>query len=96
MYSFIDRIYVCGKVLEHVKKQGGVGAMKKLCTMKSDILYNIIDDSSGFYVNEVARELRSRINVTFRIRGGEPMEKKFLELAKMQGMIELKGHRYPE
>lgn len=91
---FAYRIYVCGKVLKHVKKVGGVQAMEKLCQMKSEMLYNLIEDSDGFYINEVHPSCRSRINVTFRIRGGKEVEDKFLELAQKAGMIQLKGHRY--
>ncbi|KAK7598358.1 hypothetical protein V9T40_006593 [Parthenolecanium corni] len=86
-------IYVCGKVLKHVKKVGGIQAMEKLCRIKSEILYNLIDDSDGFFINEVHPTCRSRINVTFRIKGGKEVEDKFLELAQKAGMIQLKGHR---
>ncbi len=67
--------------------------MEKLSKIKSDVLYNLIDDSEGFYKNEVHPKCRSRINVTFRIKGGEKVEEKFLKIAKESGMIELKGHR---
>lgn len=67
--------------------------MEKLCRIKSEILYNLIDDSDGFFINEVHPTCRSRINVTFRIKGGKEVEDKFLELAQKAGMIQLKGHR---
>lgn len=67
--------------------------MDKLAQVKSDILYNLIEDSGGFYVNEVHPTCRSRTNVTFRIKGGKEVEDKFLDLAQKGGMIQLKGHR---
>lgn len=89
----MSRIYVCGKVLEYWKKEGGIETTEKLSKLKSEILYNLIDDSDDFYINEIHPNCRSRINVTFRIRGGVPVEKEFLKLAEQHGMIQLKGHR---
>ena len=91
--SLCIRIYVCGKVLEYVKKQGGIKQAQKLSKIKSEMLYNLIDDSNGFYVNEVHPKCRSRINVTFRVRNDPELEKKFLKLAEQSGLIQLKGHR---
>lgn len=68
--------------------------MEKLCGIKSQLLYDVIDDSEGFYTNEIHPDCRSRINVTFRIKGGVNMEQNFLNLADEQmNMIQLKGHR---
>lgn len=67
--------------------------MEKLSEVKSQILYDVIDESEGFYINEVHPSCRSRTNVTFKIKGGEEMEKKFLKIAAELKMIQLKGHR---
>lgn len=68
--------------------------MEKLSAIKSQLVYDVIDDSEGFYVNEVHLNCRSRINVTFKIKGGPDVEKKFVKLAEEQlNMIQLKGHR---
>lgn len=76
-----------------MKKTGGIKQVQKLSKKKSDLLYNLIDDSNGFYVNEVHPNCRSRINVTFRIKCDAELEKKFLKLAEQVGLIQLKGHR---
>ncbi|XP_040844737.1 phosphoserine aminotransferase isoform X2 [Ochotona curzoniae] len=44
-------IYVVGLVLEWIKNNGGAAAMKKLNTIKSQMIYEIIDNSQGFYVS---------------------------------------------
>lgn len=76
-----------------MKTSGGIEVKEKLSKIKSDILYNLIDDSDGFYLNEVHPMCRSRVNVTFRIKGGAELEEKFVKLAIQAGMIQLKGHR---
>ncbi|KAI6241390.1 Phosphoserine aminotransferase [Aphelenchoides fujianensis] len=86
-------VYITKLVLEWIKKQGGVEAMEKLAKEKSQLLYETIDGSDGFYAAEVQREVRSRMNVPFRVRSDPELEAKFLAEAAAQGMISLKGHR---
>ncbi|MEJ1273348.1 phosphoserine aminotransferase 1 [Cricetulus griseus] len=43
-------IYVMGMVLEWIKNNGGATAMEKLSFVKSQMIYEIIDNSQGFYV----------------------------------------------
>jgi phosphoserine aminotransferase len=43
-------IYVMGMVLEWIKNNGGAAAMEKLSSIKSQMIYEIIDNSQGFYV----------------------------------------------
>ncbi|KAF5912705.1 hypothetical protein HPG69_007695 [Diceros bicornis minor] len=43
-------IYVMGLVLEWIKNNGGAAAMEKLSSVKSQMIYDIIDNSQGFYV----------------------------------------------
>ncbi|XP_061483341.1 phosphoserine aminotransferase [Rhineura floridana] len=89
-------IYIMGLVLEWIKNNGGTAAMDQLSQMKSQMIYNIIDGSNGFYVCPVERKSRSRMNVPFRIgsiKGDEALEKQFLDKAVENNMISLKGHR---
>lgn len=39
-----------GMVLEWIKNNGGATAMEKLSFVKSQMIYEIIDNSQGFYV----------------------------------------------
>ncbi|XP_060618147.2 phosphoserine aminotransferase [Anolis sagrei] len=89
-------IYIMGLVLEWIKNNGGTAAMDKRSQTKSQMIYDIIDKSNGFYVCPVERKNRSRMNVPFRIgsiKGDEALEKKFLDKAVENNMISLKGHR---
>lgn len=70
--------------------------MNKRAVARSQLLYNIIDSSNGFYVNSINPKYRSRLTVVFRVGGAsgdEALEKKFVAEATALGMIQLKGHR---
>uniref|UniRef100_A0A8C7BB84 Phosphoserine aminotransferase n=1 Tax=Neovison vison TaxID=452646 RepID=A0A8C7BB84_NEOVI len=89
-------IYVMGLVLEWIKNNGGAAAMEKLSAIKSQMLYDIIDNSQGFYVCPVEPKYRSKMNIPFRIgnaKGDDALEKRFLDKALELNMISLKGHR---
>ncbi|XP_066567201.1 phosphoserine aminotransferase [Amia ocellicauda] len=87
-------IYIMGLVLEWIKNNGGTDAMEKLNREKSSLIYDIINESNGFYRCPVDVKSRSRMNVTLRIKhGDEALEKKFVDEASKLGMISLKGHR---
>jgi phosphoserine aminotransferase len=49
--------------LEDLKARGGVAAMEQRAIRHSGRLYNIIDQSKGFYSNHVDAKYRSRMNV---------------------------------
>jgi phosphoserine aminotransferase len=57
------------------------------------MLYDYMDNSDGYYINAVDKKYRSRMNVPFRVKKDEALEKKFVEQAKEQGLIQLSGHR---
>ncbi|HEV2109917.1 MAG TPA: aminotransferase class V-fold PLP-dependent enzyme, partial [Gammaproteobacteria bacterium] len=84
--------YVCGKMLQWIKHEGGAEAMAVRNRRKADLLYACVD-RSGFYVNKIAKPVRSIMNVPFNIkdRALEPM---FLEGAEKAGLLNLKGHRF--
>ncbi|XP_061529434.1 phosphoserine aminotransferase [Phyllopteryx taeniolatus] len=89
-------IYIMCLVLEWIKNNGGVAAMDALNKRKSDLIYDIINSSDGFYVCPVDEACRSRMNIPFRIGkkvADETLEKEFLNGASKRGMISLKGHR---
>ncbi|XP_020782513.1 phosphoserine aminotransferase [Boleophthalmus pectinirostris] len=89
-------IYIMCLVLEWIKNNGGSIAMENLNNQKSSLIYDIINNSDGFYVCPVDQPCRSRMNIPFRLRteeGDEALEKKFLDGAVKRGMISLKGHR---
>ncbi|XP_039766849.1 phosphoserine aminotransferase isoform X2 [Ornithorhynchus anatinus] len=89
-------IYVMSLVLEWIKNNGGATAMEKLSESKSQMIYDIIDKSQGFYVCPVEKQFRSRMNIQIHIgsvEGDESLEKQFIDKAVELNMISLKGHR---
>lgn len=89
-------IYVMGLVFQWIKRNGGVVGMAKQANAKSELIYDIIDKSNGFYSCPVQSRVRSRVNLPFRIgsaNGDDKLEKEFLTQAEAAGMIQLKGHR---
>jgi phosphoserine aminotransferase len=83
--------YLAGLVFKWLKRNGGVAAMGELNRAKAAALYAAID-ASPFYSNPVARDSRSRMNVTFTLARPE-LDALFLEHAAAAGLANLKGHR---
>ena len=84
-----------GLVFKWLKEQGGASVMENRAITKSTLLYDTIDQSNDFYTCPVLPHCRSRMNVPFRIKGGDDeLEKKFLVEAQKRNMLQLKGHRY--
>ena len=84
-------IYICGKVFKHLKKLGGLEAMKKRNEEKAKILYDFLDQSELFK-GTVVKEDRSLMNVPF-VTGNEELDAKFVKEAKAAGIENIKGHR---
>ena len=60
-------IYMAGLVFQWLKRQGGIAAMEARNIAKAELLYDAID-SSSLYLNRVAKDCRSRMNVPFFLR----------------------------
>jgi phosphoserine aminotransferase len=84
-------IYIAGLTLQWLKRQGGVAAMERRNIAKAALLYDCLD-ASGFYINKVAKECRSRMNAPF-FRKDESLNEVFLAGAKERGLLQLKGHK---
>lgn len=84
-------IYICGKVCQWLKKQGGLEAIKEHNEKKAKILYDFLD-GSGLFKGTVAKNDRSLMNVPF-VTGNEELDAKFVKEAKAAGFENLKGHR---
>ena len=84
-------IYIAGLVFEWLKSQGGVAAIEQQNIAKADVLYGAID-GSRLYENRVQKDCRSRMNVPFFLRD-ESLNAAFLEAAKNEGLLGLKGHK---
>jgi phosphoserine aminotransferase len=87
-------IYIIGLVMEWIEAEGGINAIEKRNETKAKLLYDAIDSSSGYYVCPVERASRSRMNLVFRVAGGdEAKEKKFGKDAEAAGIVGTPGHR---
>ncbi len=71
---------------------GGLERMEQINREKASLLYEVIDQSGGFYRGHAHPEYRSMMNVTWRLPS-EELEKEFLKEAETQQLYELKGHR---
>ncbi|MGB3103114.1 MAG: 3-phosphoserine/phosphohydroxythreonine transaminase, partial [Psychrobacillus psychrotolerans] len=85
-------IYMLGEVLKWIEKQGGLAAIAKQNEEKAKLIYDVIDNSNGFYTGHASKESRSLMNITFRV-ANEELEKQFLTEAKDAGFVGLNGHR---
>lgn len=84
--------YLAGLVFKWMLAEGGVAEFARRNARKSALLYQAIDSSGGFYRNEVAAAVRSRMNVPFFLHD-DALDKPFLAEAQAAGLISLKGHR---
>ena len=85
-------IYVLGKMLRWMKKNGGLRGIEQQAEHKAGLLYQTIDASQGYYQCPVLPEYRSLMNVVFRLPN-EQLENLFLEQAVASDLVNLKGHR---
>ena len=83
--------YVSGLVFDWIHEQGGVEEMARINKLKSDLLYDYIDQSE-FYKNPVSKPYRSWMNIPFTL-SRDGLDDKFLSSAEELGLLNLKGHR---
>lgn len=84
--------YLVGLTLKWVRQEGGLEEMGRRSTERSRLVYEAIDRSGGFYVNDVEPPSRSRTNIPFRIADAR-LESRFLLQADEAGLKELAGYR---
>jgi phosphoserine aminotransferase len=90
-------IYIMGKVLEWIEKNGGAEGMKKRNYAKAALLYGYLD-SSTVYRATVEKGSRSIMNIPFLTNEkdtekAEALNKKFVTGAAKEGLVNLAGHR---
>jgi phosphoserine aminotransferase len=89
----IFEVYLCREVMSKLIANGGLEAQEAIANEKAKMLYNALE--SGKIFDIVPKDgYRSRMNICFRIRGGDVVaEAEFLKGAEQRGLIGLKGHR---
>ena len=84
-------IYICGKVFQWLKNQGGLEAIGEYNRKKAAILYDFLD-SSALFRGTVVKKDRSLMNVPF-VTDSEELNAAFIKEATEAGFVNLKGHR---
>ena len=84
-------IYICGKVFQWLKKQGGLAQIQRMNEEKAAVLYDFLDHSKLFH-GTVEKKDRSLMNVPF-VTGDEALDALFVKEATEAGFVNLKGHR---
>lgn len=85
-------IYMVNLTLQWIKSQGGVAQLEQFNRDKTKLIYDVIDQSGGFYIGCAQPQSRSIMNITFRIQS-EELEKAFVKESEKEGFVGLKGHR---
>lgn len=75
-------------------KSRQLAGQEELANTKAEQIYEVLDRHPDVYQIVPDRSVRSRMNICFRVRGGDAaQEKAFLEYAEAQLLQGLKGHR---
>ncbi len=85
-------IWMTTLTLRWIKSIGGMKEIESRRDEKAKIIYDEIDNSSGYYSSPVDQGSRSKMNVVWRLPS-EDLEKKFIAEADKDGLSGLKGHR---
>jgi phosphoserine aminotransferase len=92
--------YLAGLVFQWIKRQcettsegelTGLAAIEARNIAKAKLFYDYVD-ASGYYVNKVAVNCRSRMNIPFFLPD-DALNEPFLAGAKDAGLLQLKGHK---
>lgn len=85
-------IYVAGLTFKKMLiDYNGVDEIEKHRNKKAQMVYNIIDNSNGFYKYNMNKTYRSKVNIPFNLTS-DLLELEFLTQAKEEGLIGLEGH----
>ena len=84
--------YLLGLTVKWMLDQGGVEEFARRNAEKARLVYGAIDASDGYYRNEVAPAVRSRMNIPFFLPD-ERLDGMFVSESKAAGLLALKGHK---
>lgn len=85
-------VYMVNLVLQWIDNNGGLAVMEQRNREKAQLIYDVIDQSGGFYRGVAHPDYRSPMNITFRLEN-EELENLFIKESMEQGFVGLKGHR---
>jgi len=84
--------YLLGLTVKWMLAQGGTAEFARRNAAKAALVYATIDQSGGFYRNQVAPAVRSRMNIPFFLPSAE-LDARFAAEARAAGLLALKGHK---
>jgi phosphoserine aminotransferase len=89
-------MYVTGMNVSYMNEMGGLEVYEQMAKRRSDILWSFIDSTNGYYKSKITdKNYRSRINVIFRIQGGnKDLEEMFMSEASKAGIVQIRGHTF--
>jgi phosphoserine aminotransferase len=91
-------VWIAGQVMQKLVDAAGdasprIAAQQAESDQKAATLYAVLDGSEVYHVVP-EKSVRSRMNLCFRVKGGDAdAEKAFLKGAESKGLLGLKGHR---
>lgn len=90
-------VWVAGQVMSGLVDIYGtkrIGGQEEISNEKARLIYEALDKYPDVYRVVPDKSARSRMNICFRVRGGDAdQEKAFLAGAEKKGLTGLKGHR---
>lgn len=92
--SILD-VFIAGRVLKQLLLQhpDKVQGQQILSQKKAQLIYEALEAYPTIYQVIPDKAVRSRMNICFRIKGGDAVEEVFLKNAATVGLTGLKGHR---
>ena len=89
-------MYITGLNMSYMNEMGGLKYYEDLALKRSNLLWNLVDSSEGFYKSKITdKAYRSRMNVIMRIAGGKKeLEELFITEAKAAGIVQIRGHTF--
>lgn len=90
-------VWVAGQVMAGLVNTYGtkrIGGQEEVSNEKARLIYDTLDKYPDVYRVVPDKSVRSRMNICFRVHGGDAdKEKAFLAGAEQKGLLGLKGHR---
>ncbi|KAH7320016.1 pyridoxal phosphate-dependent transferase [Stachybotrys elegans] len=87
-------VYIAGQVLKRLIQQSPkVQGQQAVAEKKAQIIYGALEAHPETYKIVPDEAVRSRMNICFRIEGGDSAEAAFIKEAGALGMTGLRGHR---
>lgn len=93
-------VWIAGQVMERLLKMhpsssaARISGQQAESEKKANMLYSVLDNHSSVYQVVPDKTVRSRMNLCFRVKGGDAeAEKALIKGAESKGLLGIKGHR---